>query len=131
MSWWVVYDNTSGDEVTGHAVQAAARPAIAGNVEYVIGPFASQAAANAQFGTSAAVAKGATFTGAGGAPSIGSLAKSALGGGYQLVFGNAAGLAGRIFKVIIGGVLIISGIIHLSGADKTVLGIAGKAVLPA
>jgi hypothetical protein len=37
----------------------------------------------------------------------------------------------RAVKIIIGGVLLISGIIHMAGIDKTALGIAGKAVIPA
>jgi|SRR5580698_9815789 hypothetical protein len=37
----------------------------------------------------------------------------------------------RAVKVIIGGVLLISGIIHLAGIDKDALGIASKAVIPA
>jgi hypothetical protein len=58
-------------------------------------------------------------------------AKNLLGSGYQLVFGNTTGLLGRGLKVVIGVVLILSGIIHLSGADKAALGVAGKVVLPA
>lgn len=37
----------------------------------------------------------------------------------------------RAVKIIIGGVLLISGLIHISGVDKSALGIASKAVIPA
>lgn len=36
----------------------------------------------------------------------------------------------RVSKVVVGGVLLISGIVHLAGIDKQAIGIAGKAVLP-
>jgi hypothetical protein len=62
---------------------------------------------------------------------VGGAAKNLLGSGYQLVFGNTTGLLGRILKVIIGGVLILSGIVHLTGADKSALGAARSVVLPA
>lgn len=50
--------------------------------------------------------------------------------GWSLVFGNTKGLLTRSLKVLIGGILLIEGILKLSGADKTVtsvlMGPAGK-----
>jgi hypothetical protein len=37
----------------------------------------------------------------------------------------------RAIKIVIGGVLLISGIVHLSGIDKAALGVAGKGIIPA
>jgi hypothetical protein len=48
---------------------------------------------------------------------------------WRLVFGNTGGLLGRILKVVIGAVLLLSGILRLTGADKTAMGIAGKAAV--
>jgi len=43
---------------------------------------------------------------------------SVLGGGFKLVFGNTTGLLTRILKVVFGGILLIAGILKLSGTDK-------------
>jgi hypothetical protein len=48
---------------------------------------------------------------------------------FKLTFGNTTGLLGRIIKVVLGGVLLISGIIRLTGADKDAIGVAGKAAV--
>lgn len=37
----------------------------------------------------------------------------------------------RVAKVVIGGVLLISGIVHMTGIDKNALGIASKGIIPA
>jgi hypothetical protein len=37
----------------------------------------------------------------------------------------------RVVKVLVGSVLLISGIVHMTGVDKTALGVAGNFVLPA
>lgn len=49
--------------------------------------------------------------------------------GWHLVFGNTGGLLGRIIKVVLGAVLLISGILRMTGADKAALGVAGKAAV--
>lgn len=54
---------------------------------------------------------------------------AALGGGYHLVFGNTTGLLGRILKVVLGAVLLLSGIIRMTSIDKAALGAAGKAAV--
>lgn len=56
-------------------------------------------------------------------------ADQALGTGWNLVFGNTTGLLGRIIKVLLGAVLLISGILRMTGTDKAALGAAGKAAL--
>lgn len=52
-------------------------------------------------------------------------AKSVIGAGWNLTFGNTTGLLSRILKVVIGGVLLLAGILKLSGTDKTL-----EAVVP-
>lgn len=49
--------------------------------------------------------------------------------GFKVVLGGTTGLLTRILKVVIGGVLIIVGVMHLSGTDKKLTDIAGKAAL--
>jgi hypothetical protein len=48
-------------------------------------------------------------------------------GGYALSFGNTTGLLTRILKITLGGILIIAGIMRISGADKDLVQIAGTA----
>jgi len=48
---------------------------------------------------------------------------------FQLSFGNTTGLLGRVLKVAIGLILIISGLVRLTGAGKEALGLAGKAAV--
>jgi PKD repeat protein len=58
----------------------------------------------------------------------------AANGQWSLVFGNTGGLLTRILKVVFGGILIISGVLHITGATdkvKAALGPAGMAVLAA
>lgn len=55
--------------------------------------------------------------------------KGSQGQGWGLTFGNTTGLLGRIIKVLLGGVLLLSGIIKLTGASKAALGVAGKAAV--
>lgn len=59
-------------------------------------------------------------TGLGGnvANEAGSAASAVVGSGFRLVLGNTAGLLTRILKVTIGGILLIAGILKLSGADR-------------
>jgi hypothetical protein len=56
-------------------------------------------------------------------------AGQAVAGTFQLTFGNDTGLLGRILKVGLGLVLIISGVVKLTGAGKATFGIAGKAAV--
>lgn len=56
-------------------------------------------------------------------------AKKTLGAGWNLTFGNTTGLLGRIIKVALGAVLLISGILRMTGTDKAALGVAGKAAV--
>jgi hypothetical protein len=61
---------------------------------------------------------------------------STAAGGLLKYSASVTGFSGtnfvlRAVKVIVGGVLLISGIIHLAGIDKDALGIASKAVIPA
>jgi len=58
-----------------------------------------------------------------------SAAKNALTSTFNLTFGNTTGLLGRIIKVVLGAVLLISGIIRMTGTDKAALGAAGKAAM--
>lgn len=50
-------------------------------------------------------------------------------GGWSLSIGNVTGLLGRIVKVGLGAVLILSGVLKLTGTSKAALGIAGKAAV--
>lgn len=43
---------------------------------------------------------------------------SAVSGGWDLAFGNTKGLLTRILKVVFGGILLVAGILKLSGTDK-------------
>ena len=47
---------------------------------------------------------------------------------WSLLFGNTKGLLTRFLKVLIGGVLLIAGIMRLSGKDKDIIQTATKAV---
>jgi hypothetical protein len=52
--------------------------------------------------------------------------------GWHLTFGNTAGLLTRILKVLIGGVLLVAGVLKVSGAGQkaaAVLGPAGKVLM--
>jgi hypothetical protein len=55
-----------------------------------------------------------------------SVASSALGSGWNLVFGNTTGLGTRILKVVFGGALLVIGFLRMTGADKAI-GTVGKA----
>lgn len=59
---------------------------------------------------------------------VANAAKSVLGSGWSLVFGNTTGLLGRIIKVGLGGILIIAGITRISGVKKDIIAVAGTAV---
>jgi hypothetical protein len=54
-------------------------------------------------------------------------AASSVLGGWNLIFGNTTGLAGRILKVVFGGVLVILGLARLSGAKRDILQVASTA----
>lgn len=56
-----------------------------------------------------------------------SAAKSVIGSGFKLTFGNTTGLLSRILKVTFGGILIIAGLMRMTGADKDVIQIATTA----
>jgi hypothetical protein len=75
---------------------------------------------------------GSVATGAGSAASTASNTLSGLDaiGAFFNKLGEANTWL-RIIKVVIGGVLVISGLVHLTGIDKTALGVASKAVIPA
>lgn len=75
--------------------------------------------ANASVGQYASTAAGQAASKAG----------QAIGSTFQLTFGNTTGLLGRIIKVGLGLVLIISGLVKLTGASKAALGAAGKAAV--
>jgi hypothetical protein len=85
------------------------------------GPYASIAAAKAAIGGKDA---------AGDITSAAqSAAKDALGSGFHLVFGNTTGLLTRTLKIIFGGVLVIAGIMRLTGAHdrlEQLIPVAGK-----
>jgi hypothetical protein len=107
------------------------------------GPFGTKAEALAYYQQNAASHSGwkaptglagnlgnAVSTVAGGA------VKSVLGDGFHLVFGNTSGLLGRILKVAFGVILIVAGVLKLSGTDKkleqvipVVGGAAGKVLM--
>jgi len=55
-------------------------------------------------------------------------AQSVLGNGWHVIFGNTTGLAGRILKVVFGGVLVIAGLLRITGAKKTITDVAKAAI---
>lgn len=67
------------------------------------------------------------------AKAAGNAAKNAvgslLGSGWHLVFGGTSGLLGRILKVLFGGVLMIAGIMRMTGASR-LAGTAVKGAVP-
>jgi hypothetical protein len=56
---------------------------------------------------------------------------SLLPSGWNLIFGNTHGLLTRGLKILFGGILIISGVLHMTGAANKVEGLAGRLVIPA
>jgi hypothetical protein len=92
------------------------------------GPFGTKAEALAYYQANAAANPGwKAPTGLAGnvANEAGDAAGSVLGNGFKLVLGNTTGLLSRILKVVFGGILLIAGVLKLSGADKKL-----EAVLP-
>lgn len=86
--------------------------------QIVGGPYATEAEANAAL---PAIQKAHPAPGA---------AQQALSG-WSITGFSGTNFVLRAVKVIIGGVLLISGIIHLAGVDKDALGIAKNVVIPA
>lgn len=54
-------------------------------------------------------------------------ATSVIPNAFNLVFGNTTGLMGRILKVVFGGILIIAGVMRMTGAKKDIIAIASTA----
>lgn len=115
--------------IHGYATEAEAKahPQTMNDVQAALG------GANALAGVSGSATNiatpGGVATGAGAAASTSLTGIDAIG-----AFFNTLGKAGtwiRVVKVVVGSVLLISGIVHMTGIDKTALGIAGKGIIPA
>lgn len=75
----------------------------------------------------------ASGEGASGAPeksaeAAANAAANAASSNWTLNFGNYTGLLTRGLKILIGGILVIAGLMRISGADKDIMQIAGTAV---
>lgn len=128
-SWWVVNQPVGISpkaRFTNYViVQAAARP-----VNAVAGPFATQAQA-AAWQTSANTAGNSPGSAIGGtvnaaASSIPGL--SAIGDFFGALTQSATWI--RVVKVIVGGVMLVVGIAHMSGASGKIAETARKVPLP-
>lgn len=125
--------------VTG-TIQAQANPVLADGLKALgwSGPYTwTQAKSVANNVAKRTLQGGANYFAAGTDPAVtgaadaaqnaAGAAKSAIPNAFQLVFGNTTGLLTRILKVGLGGVLIIAGIMRMTGAKRDILQIAGTA----
>ncbi len=128
--WWVVNQisrpgGPRGPQVTSYVVvQAATRP-----VNAVAGPYATQADAQA-WQTSANTAGNSPGSAIGGATNA---AVNATGLGGLDSFFTALGQSNtwiRVAKVVSGGVLLIVGLVHITGAGGAVANVARKVPVP-
>jgi len=130
MSWWVVgviSSNPSAGQVVQFVTESASKPPLTaaeakkfgseyGSVEWVLGPYATKAAAQTAMGT-AGTAPG-KYTGAGGLPS----GLEAIGAFFNKI-GSRAFMV-RAVKVVLGAGLIVVGVVQLSGAGSVAKKIA-------
>ncbi len=138
----------AGSKIVEVATNSAAYSAWLGNGSYngwqvVMGPFATEAAAKSAappaglsylstlIGASAATA----ISQLSGQPQTGSQVQANVSGasslsgifnGLHLSWPGADTFLGRALKIVIGGVLLLAGILKMTGADQAALGVAGQ-----
>ena len=145
-SWWeVIYTTLSGRDVTGHGIKvvqaasaSAALATIPGAVGTVNGPYATQALAQAQADKDQAAQSAGTETSSGGTGTSNN-PKTNVNPGSLL--GTLAGFLGvgkisgtnlviRGLKIIVGGILLITGLVHLTGLSGDLADTVRKVPLP-
>jgi hypothetical protein len=121
--WWNIWTLASAqaEEITPHTIQSATKPQQGGHDQWgeiytVAGPYATETDAKNALSGGTGPPKGST------GPS-----DSPLSGWNLQVTGIAAWFV-RGLKVVFGGILIILGISHLTGADNKITELAGSAV---
>jgi hypothetical protein len=111
--------------IHGYATQdeAKAHPQTMNDVQAALG--GAQALAGVSGSATNIPTPGGVVTGAGATTAAATTGWEALIHGF-----SGTNFVLRAAKVIIGGVLLLSGIVHLTGIDKKALGVASKAVIP-
>jgi hypothetical protein len=123
--WWIIWRTDAKGDLAGTLVQSAAEPKLPAGADDISGP-----------GTKAQMQQvlkelGGQPTGGSTLPTPGSVLGSVTGLTGVSDFFTALGkwsLWKRVLEVVFGGVLLLGGIFHLTGAKKTVIELAGTAL---
>lgn len=121
--WWVEYivgaavpgQPGTGGEATPQFVESATEPKPPGDGSWVTGPYPTKLAAQTAANNGTPPGKGPGFH----LPSVGGAVKDAIGGLFPQ-FQHTRGLAVRVAQVVIGVILIITGLVQISHVSKLV-----------